>query len=86
MTLYAHALSPVFAQWGSCNSRYEEGAQCLCKEIEFHAASDNFPMIAKLVLAVVLVKLTLEDYVAAEHFFRSAGKYVQMSFVCGKLR
>ncbi|KAH3772743.1 gamma-soluble NSF attachment protein-like [Dreissena polymorpha] len=57
--------------------RYEEGAQCLCKEIEFHAASENFPMIAKLVLAVVLVKLTLEDYVAAEHFFRSAGKYPQ---------
>ncbi|XP_053402609.1 gamma-soluble NSF attachment protein-like [Mercenaria mercenaria] len=52
--------------------RYEEAIACLSKEIAFYAAAENYAMINKLVLAVVLIKLTLGDYVAADQFYRSS--------------
>lgn len=52
--------------------RYEEAIACLNKEIDFYAAADNFAMINKLVLGVVLLKLTLGDYTAADQFYRSS--------------
>ncbi|XP_060576433.1 gamma-soluble NSF attachment protein-like [Ruditapes philippinarum] len=52
--------------------RYEEAIECLTKEINFYAAAENYAMINKLVLAVVLIKLTLGDYVAADQFYRSS--------------
>ena len=52
--------------------RYEEAINCIRKEIEFYAAAENFPMIAKLVLGVVLIQLQLGDFVAADNFYRSS--------------
>lgn len=63
--------------------RYEEAVICLSKEIEFYAAAENYAMISKLVLGVVLLKLTLGDYVAAEQFYRSASRYVVPGYVNG---
>ncbi|KAL4234965.1 hypothetical protein ACF0H5_006606 [Mactra antiquata] len=57
--------------------RYEEAIECLSKEIQFYAAAENYAMISKLVLAVVMLKLTLGDYVAADQFYNSAVSYPQ---------
>ena len=59
--------------------RYEEAIACLSKEIEYHAAAENNAMIAKVVLAVVLLKLTLGDFVAADSFYRSSIRCIYMS-------
>jgi len=56
------------------STRYEEGLECLGKEIGFYAACENYAMIGKLVLASVLVKLTLGDFVAAQQLFTSAAR------------
>ncbi|XP_052817101.1 gamma-soluble NSF attachment protein-like [Mya arenaria] len=57
--------------------RYDEAVDCFKKEISFYAAAENYAMIAKLVLGVILIKLHVGDYVAADEFFRSATKFPQ---------
>lgn len=52
--------------------RYEEAISCLRKEIEFYAAAENYAMICKLVLGVVLIHLQQGDFVAADNFYRSS--------------
>lgn len=57
--------------------RYEDAITCLRKEIEFYAAAENYAMICKLVLGVVLVQLQQGDFVAADNFYRSSISYPQ---------
>ncbi|WAR11625.1 SNAG-like protein [Mya arenaria] len=58
-------------------AKYDEAVDCFKKEISFYAAAENYAMIAKLVLGVILIKLHVGDYVAADEFFRSATKFPQ---------
>ena len=51
--------------------RYDEAVKCLLKEIEFYAQAQNYEMICKLVIGVVLLKLTMGDYVSANQFYGS---------------
>ncbi|KAK7475016.1 hypothetical protein BaRGS_00033763 [Batillaria attramentaria] len=54
------------------NTEFEEGLECLKKEISFYLEAESYAHVRKLVMAVILIHLHQEDYVAADQFFRSA--------------
>lgn len=52
--------------------KYDLAVEALKREIEFHHQTENFPMINRVILGIVLVYLDNGDPVAAENFFTSA--------------
>ncbi|XP_013785057.1 gamma-soluble NSF attachment protein-like, partial [Limulus polyphemus] len=50
--------------------RYDEAAEMMKKELQFHLEGDNRPGAGRLVVAIVLVHLTRDDYVAAQKVFK----------------
>ncbi|XP_056015934.1 gamma-soluble NSF attachment protein-like [Ostrea edulis] len=52
--------------------KYDLAIEALKREIEFHHQTDNFPMINRVILGVVMVYLQNGDPVAAENFFTTA--------------
>lgn len=56
--------------------RLDEGLKCLQQEIDFSVQADNYPVVNKVAIAVVLVHLHRGDYVAADQFFKSCFTWV----------
>jgi hypothetical protein len=54
--------------------RYDLGIEALKREIEFHHQTENYPMINRVILGIVMVYLQNGDPVAAENFFTTASK------------
>lgn len=52
--------------------KYDLAIEALKREIEFHHQTENFPMINRVILGIVLVCLQNGDPVAAENFFTAA--------------
>ncbi|CAL8088055.1 unnamed protein product [Orchesella dallaii] len=53
--------------------KYDEAADAIRREISLNQQSENIPAIGRLVVALVLVQLAREDYVAAEKAFKEWG-------------
>jgi len=52
---------------------FDEAADAIRREISLNQQSENIPAIGRLVVALVLVQLAREDYVAAEKAFKEWG-------------
>lgn len=52
---------------------YDQAADAIRTEININMQSENIPAIGRLVVALVLVQLAREDYVAAEKAFKEWG-------------
>ena len=53
---------------------YEEAIKALRKEMNIYASVDNHGLVNKLVMAMVLLQLYRQDYVAADKEFKAAFK------------
>jgi len=54
-------------------NRFDEAADAIRREISINQQSENLPAIGRLTVALVLVQLGREDYVAAEKAFKEWG-------------
>lgn len=54
--------------------RFDEAAEMVRKEMGFHHATENSRAVGRLVVALVLVHLMREDYVAADKAFKEGYK------------
>lgn len=52
---------------------YDQAADAIRREIGLHQQSENYGLIGRLAVALVLVQLAREDYVAAEKAFKEWG-------------
>ncbi|XP_041376174.1 gamma-soluble NSF attachment protein-like [Gigantopelta aegis] len=55
--------------------RYDDAAEYFKKEVNYHLEAENYGLLNKVVLGLVLVHLHREDYVAAELVFKSSLSY-----------
>lgn len=53
--------------------RFDEAADAIRREISINQQGENLPAIGRLTVALVLVQLAREDYVAAEKAFKEWG-------------
>lgn len=53
--------------------KYDDAADAIRREIGLHQQSENYGLIGRLAVALVLVQLAREDYVAAEKAFKEWG-------------
>jgi hypothetical protein len=56
-----------------CVDRFDEAADAIRREISINQQGENLPAIGRLTVALVLVQLAREDYVAAEKAFKEWG-------------
>ncbi|CAG7733059.1 unnamed protein product [Allacma fusca] len=61
--------------------RYDEAADAIRREISLHQQGENLPAVGRLVVALVLVQLGREDYVAAEKAFKEWGNCCEVEEV-----
>lgn len=54
--------------------RFDEAAEMLKKEMEYHLATENTRAAGRLVVCEVLVHLMREDFVAADKAFKEGYK------------
>lgn len=64
--------------------RYDEAVEMLKMEYQYDLEGDNQPAAGRLVLALVIVHLIRDDYVAANKMFKDGGGYVERE-ECGIL-
>lgn len=57
--------------------RYDDAAEMLKKEVQYHLMSENHRAAGRLVIAQVLVHLIREDYVAADKAFKEGYSFVE---------
>ncbi|XP_023224397.1 gamma-soluble NSF attachment protein-like [Centruroides sculpturatus] len=57
--------------------RYDEAAENMTREYEYNLQGDNPAAAGRLIVALVLVHLTREDYVAASKIYKEGGGYVE---------
>ena len=56
----------------SCDCRFDEAAEHLKKEIELLSQVNHQGQLNKLMMALVLIHLHQDDYVAADQAFKAA--------------
>jgi len=61
--------------------RYDEAADAIRREIGLNQQGENLPAIGRLAVALVLVQLGREDYVAAEKAFKEWGNCCEVEEV-----
>ena len=61
-----------------CCCRFEEGIECLKKEISAYSLVEGHAHIRNVIISIVLVYLHQEDYVAANNFFTNSLGYCMM--------
>lgn len=61
--------------------RYDEATDAIRREIDLHQQGENLPAIGRLTVALVLVQLAREDYVAAEKAFKEWGNCCEVEEV-----
>lgn len=68
-TEYASKVARLMVKLGM----YDQAADAIRREIGLHQQSENYGLIGRLAVALVLVQLAREDYVAAEKAFKEWG-------------
>ncbi|KAG8178317.1 hypothetical protein JTE90_026287 [Oedothorax gibbosus] len=57
--------------------RYDDAAEMVKKEMQFHLATENTRAVGRLVVGLVLIHLMREDYVAADKAFKEGYNYCE---------